>query len=344
MRTGAAVGCQLHSPRRSRLVVAVLAGGLALAACTAEGDDPEGEALPPANSPSPVEDEPAEANAPEPAEGTTEEDAVVASYADFLTALTAAMAAGEPDLPELTEAAAGDALLNAQAMVASLVDEDRVARGSIVPSIETIEVDGDAATLEDCYRLDLVEYDADSDEQVADRGGARFEASAVLLHEGDGHWVVTEFVEGDVCAPAEIATTVADRYLAFWDALWDAADPPDPDHPGLADTAAGDHLVGLQAQLTQLRDDGQVRRGRGTEHPVVVYVTAHDTQALVRDCIEENPESGVYDAISGERIEGGTEEGQRTLLETRLEVVDGDWRVVHVRVEEEDSSCEPGAA
>ena len=343
MRTGAAVGCQLHSPRRSRLAAAILAGSLALAACTAEGEAPEGDALPPAGSPSSVEDEPPEANAPEP-EAPTDEDVVVASYADFLSALTVAMDAGDPDYPELTEAATGDALLNAQAMVVSLVDEHRIARGSIVPSIETIDIDQGSATLEDCYRLDLVEYDAETDEQVADRGGARFEASAVLLDDGDGHWVVTEFVEGDVCAPAEIADTVADRYLGFWDALWDAADPPDPDHPGLADTAAGDHLVGLQAQLTQLRNHGHVRRGRGTEHPVVVYVTAHDTQALVRDCVEENPESGVYDAASGERIEGGTGEGQRTLLETRLEVVDGDWRVVHVRVEEEDSSCDPGAA
>ena len=343
VRTGAAVGCQHHSPRRSRLVAAVLAGGLALAACTAEGETPEGNALPPANSPSPVEDEPPEADAPEP-EAPTDEDAVLASYADFLSALTAAMEAGDPALPDLTESATGDGMLTAQAMVVSLLDEDRIARGSVVPSIETININEDSATVEDCYRLDLAEYDTDTGEQVADRGGARFQATIDLERNTDGRWVVTEFVEGDVCAPSEIATRVADRYLAFWDAVWAAADPPDPDHPGLVDTAAGDHLTGLQAQLTELRDDGHVRRGRGTEHPVVVYVTDRDTHALVRDCIEENPEAGVYDATSGELIDGGTDEGQRTLLETRLELLDGSWRVVNVRVEEEDSSCEPDAA
>ena len=337
------MGCLHPSPRRSRLVAVVLAGGLALAACTTQGEAPADDELPAASSPAPVEDEAPEGNAPEPEE-PTDGAAAVAAYADFLSALTAAMEAGDPDHPELARVATGDALINAQAIVVSLVDEQRVARGEIVPSLETIEVSEGSATLEDCYRLDLIEYGADTDEQVADRGGARFEATAVLRHGEDGRWVVTEFAEGDVCAPANIATTVTDRYLAFWDALWDAADPPDPDHPGLADTAAGDHLVGLQAQLTQLRDDGHVRRGRGIESPVVVYVTAHDTQALVRDCVEENPETGVYDATSGDRIDGGIEPGQRTQLETRLEVLDGDWRVVHVRVEEEDSSCEPDAA
>ena len=343
VRTGAAVGCRLHSLRRSRPVAAVLAGGLALAACTADSEAPQDDALPPAESTSVIEEEPPDADKPAPEE-PSDGDAVVDSYGGFLAALTAAMDAGDPDLTELTGTATDDALLSAQAMVVSLVDAGRTARGDIVPSIETIVVEDDFATLEDCYRLDLVEYDPEADEQVADRGGARFQASAALIRNDDDHWVVTEFVEGDVCAPTEIADTVADRYLAFWDAVWDAADPPDPDHPGLADTAAGDHLVGLRAQLTQLRDDGHVRRGRGTEHPVVVYVTAHDTQALVRDCVEEDPETGIYDATSGERVEGGTEEGQRTLLETRLKVVDGDWRVVNVRVEEEDSSCEPGAA
>jgi hypothetical protein len=88
--------------------------------------------------------------------------------------------------------------------------------------------------------------------------------------------------------------------------VWDAADPPDPDHPGLAATAAGDHLSGLQAQLTRLREAGNVRRGRGTEHPVVAFITAADTQALVSDCVEENPETGVYDATTGELVEGLT--------------------------------------
>jgi hypothetical protein len=335
------VGCRHVLLGSSRLATAIVAGSLALAACTSTGDaDPVGnppEAAPPAtdddNSADPVE-EPGD-----PVE-QSDDEAVAAAYEAFLDGLTAAMEAGDPDLTELTEHAEGAGLVSAQAMVVSLTEADRVARGEFVPSFESIEVDGDSANVEDCYRADLVEYDAATDEQVADRGGARFAATARLERAAET-WLVTEFAQADVCAPAEIADEVRDRYLAFWDAVWSAADPPDPDHPGLAETAAGTHLEGLQAQLTQLRDEGQVRRGRGTENPVVTYLTDQDTAALVSDCVEENPDGGVYDAQSGERIEGGTAPGQRTLLETRLELIEETWRVVNVRVVEEDSSCVP---
>jgi hypothetical protein len=334
------VGCRHVLHGSCRLATAIVAGSLALAACTSTGDATPA-ANPPQATPPSSDDGPAESiDDPEVVE-TSDEDVVATGYEAFLDALTAAMEAGDPELTELSEHAEGAGLVSAQAMVVSLTEAGRVARGNFVPSFESVEVDGDTATVEDCYRAEIVEFDATTDEQVADRGGARFEATA-KLESDDGTWVVTEFAQGDVCAPSEIAAEVRDRYLAFWDAVWSAADPPDPDHPSLADTAAGDHLAGLQAQLTQLRDDGQLRRGRGTENPIVEYVTDRDSAALVSDCVEEDPDGGVYDARSGERIEGGTAPGQQTLLETRLEVIDDAWRVVNVRVVEEDSSCVPG--
>lgn len=332
--------CRRVSLTSSRLATAILTGSLAVAACTPTGDatsvsDPP-EENPPAVDDNGVDDP---VDEPEPTE-PSDEEAVTASYEAFLQALTAAMAVADPDLALLAERADGAGLVSAQAMVVSLTTADRIARGEFVPSIESIEIDGDTAELKDCYRADILEYDVGSDEQVADRGGARFEVSAELQRADDG-WVVTDFVQGDVCAPAAIARVVEDRYLAFWDAVWSAADPPDPNHPGLVDTAAGEHLAGVQAQLTQLREDGRVRRGRGTENPVVTYVTTHDTEAAVLDCVEENPDGGLYDAATGQRVEGGTAEGQRTLLETRLEVIDDLWKVVNVSVLEEDSSCVP---
>jgi hypothetical protein len=341
VRTEAAVGCRHVLPRSSRLARAIVAGSLALAACTSTGDANPIEEQPEA-SPTATNEDNSGSSGDEPDDTVepTDEEAIAAVYGAFLGALAAAMEVGDPDLTELTELAEDAGLVSAQAMVVSLTEAGRVARGEFVPSFESIEVDDGSANVEDCYRAELVEYDATTDEQVADRGGARYEATARLGRDGDA-WLVTEFAQGDVCAPAEIAAEVRDRYLAFWDAVWSAADPPDPGHPGLAETAAGAHLEGLQAQLTQLRDEGQVRRGRGTENPVVTYVTDHDTEAFVSDCVEENPEGGVYDAQSGERIEGGTAPGQRTLLETRLELIEETWRVVNVRVVEEDSSCVP---
>jgi hypothetical protein len=287
-------------------VRAALVGALALVGCT-NGD---ATAVDEPAAPDVIDDASSEEEAPhvdeQNLEAPTDAELVAAEYQEFLKALSVALETGDPDLEQLTSQASGDGLVSAQALVVSLTDQGRIARGELVPSFESVDVEGDAATIEDCYRLDLIEYDAETDEQLADRGGARFAASAELERHADGSWVVTDFAEGDVCAPAEIAETVADDYLAFWDAVWDAADPPDPDHPGLAATAAGDHLSGLQAQLTRLREAGNVRRGRGTEHPVVAFITAADTQALVSDCVEENPETGVYDATTGELVEGLT--------------------------------------
>jgi hypothetical protein len=334
------MGCRRVSRRNYRAAAALLAGGLALAACTPTGDaSPIPE--PPEAAPAPSEDDaPAEpVDEPEPAE-PTDEEAVALAYQAFLDGLTAAMEAGDPDLTELTEHAEGAGLVSAQAMVVSLTEAGRVARGEFVPSFESIEVAGDSASVEDCYRAELVEYDATTDDQVADRGGARYEASARLERVED-RWVVTEFVEGDVCAPAALAVVIEDRYLAFWDAAWDASDPADPDHRGLLETAAGDYLSALQAQLTQLQEAGHVRRGRGTENPVAVYLTDHDQAAVVRDCVEENPAGGVYDAASGELVDGGEPPGAWTLLEARLEIVDEAWKVADVRLLEEDSSCVP---
>ncbi len=262
------MGCRRLALRSSRLAAAILAGSLALAACNSTGDANPAED-PPEVAPSATDDgNPADpVDEPDAAEAS-DEDAVAATYAAFLGVLTAAMEASDPDLTELSEHADSRGLVSAQAMVVSLTEADRVARGDFVPSFEAVEVNGDTATVEDCYRAEIVEYDAATDEQVADRGGAPFEATAHLERD-DGTWLVTQFAQGDLCAPSEIAAEVRDRYLAFWDAVWSAADPPDPEHPGLTDTAAGAHLERLQAQLTQFRDDGQVRRGRGTENPIV---------------------------------------------------------------------------
>jgi hypothetical protein len=340
----AAVGCRHVLLGSSRLATAIVAGSLALAACTSTGDANTVEDPPEASPPATDEDDSGQA-VDEPGDPVepTDDEAVAAAYESFLDGLTAAMEAGDPDLTDLTEHADGAGLVSAQAMVVSLTEAGRVARGEFVPSFESIEVTGESASVDDCYRAEIVEYDAATDEQVADRSGARF-AATVQLERGDDGWVVTEFVEGDVCAPATLAADVEDRYLAFWDAAWDASDPADPDHRGLLQTAAGDYLDALRAQLAQLQEAGHVRRGRGIENPTTVYVTGHDQEALVRDCVEENPDGGVYDAATGELVDAGESPGDRTLLEARLEVIEDAWRVVNVRVVEEDSACVPGGS
>jgi hypothetical protein len=134
VRTGAAVGCRRAALGSSRLAAAVLAGSLALAACTPTGDAHPVEDPPDAAPPSTGEDGPSDADdEPDPVE-LTDEEAVALAYEAFLDALTSAMEAGDPDLTVLTEHAEGAGLVSAQAMVVSLTETGRVARGDLVPS------------------------------------------------------------------------------------------------------------------------------------------------------------------------------------------------------------------
>lgn len=320
-----------------RLHAAAVASVLLLSACTGGTADPVPTAAPgPTQSTS---EQPAQPT-PSATEGTAPETAVEEAYRRYLDSTVAAMESGDPGL---IEAARDQALAAAEARVAGLTAQDRVARGAFRPAVQSLEVEGDTAELRDCYAADLTEHDRETDEQVTDRGGTRFAADATLARSDDG-WVVTEFNQGDPCVPADAAGEIEDRYLAFWAAVNTAGRPPDPDHPDLLDTAAGEQLDGLQQQLAAFRDAGEEVRDETVSHPVAVRISSDDTVAMVRDCRDLDPDGGVYDSESGELMRGGAEPGQRDLWETRLEQQDGKWRVVDADQIEEDSGCEPATS
>lgn len=323
-----------------RLHAAAVASVLLLSACTAGTADPSDPTTTPrsAATPSPS-DETAQPTA-SATDGDSPESAAEEAYRRYLDTTVAAMESGDP---ARIEAARDQALAAAEARVASLTAQDRVARGAFRPAVQSLEVDGDAAQLRDCYAADLTEHDRDTDEQVADRGGTRFAAEARLERTDDG-WTVTEFNQGDTCVPDELADEIEDRYLAFWAAVNTAGRPPDPDHPDLLDAAAGEQLDGLQKQLTAFREAGEEVRDETVSHPEAVRISSDDTVAMVRDCRDLDPDGGIYDSESGELVRGGAEPGQRDLWETRLELVAGKWRVVDADQIEEDSGCEPATS
>ena len=317
----------------SHLVSLALVGALGLSACTSTSADP--------NSPteSASVSSPSESNPTSPSPSATAEDPAITAYKDYLAAV--ALAVQQADEPvALEDVATGQALAAAQARVVGLASQNRRARGDLVADVQDVQVDDGSATISDCYRNELVEYDLDTDEQVADHAGTRF-AATVKLDRSDGDWIVTEFVDGDFCVPDDIAGAVAARYLEFWSEVADAGRPANPDHPGLAETAAGEQLAGLRERLAQFRDDGLEVRGEHTSHPEVTRVSGGDTIAYVRDCRELDPEGGVYDAETGERVQGGAAPGERSLWEARLEIIDGVWKVVDADLKEEGSSCDP---
>ena len=322
----------------SHLVSLALVGALGLGACTSSSADPT---TPTESASTPSSPSPAETNSttPSPSAAPDAGDATVTAYEDYLAAV--AVAVQQDDEPaSLEDVATGQALAAARARVLGLTSQNRRARGQLVADVQEVEMDGSSARITDCYRNELVEYDLDTDEQVADHAGTRF-AATVELERSGGDWIVTEFVEGDFCVPDEIAGPLSARYLEFWAAVADAGRPPDPDHQGLAETAAGEQLAGLQERLAQFRDDGLEVRGDHTSNPVVTRVSHDDTVAYVRDCRELDPQGGVYDAETGEMVQGGAEPGERSLWEARLELVDGAWKVVDADLKEEGSRCDP---
>jgi hypothetical protein len=336
--------CQMHhreGTRRNRLHLAATVGLLLLSACTggnAVEPNPTGgsssRATAPPESPTPSESPP---TVSESAAATSD---VEAAYQRYLDTTVAAMETGDPTR---IEGATGQALAAAQARVAALSSNDRVAKGAFRPAIQSLEVDADTAELRDCYAVDITEHDKDTDEQLADRNGTRFAAS-VVLEQSDEDWVVAEFNPGEFCVPDGLAAEIEDRYLAFWAAVSAAGRPPNPDHPDLVDTAAGEQLEGLRKQISGFRDDGHEVRDDTVSHPAATQISENDTVAIVRDCRDLDPDGGLYDAETGELVHGGAEPGQRDLWETRLEVIGGAWKVVDADLIEGDSACEPAAS
>lgn len=148
---------------------------------------------------------------------------------------------------------------------------------------------------------------------------------------------------GDAAAPAPTTTTttsveeaVLDAYLAFWDAFFLAADPPDPDHPALAEVATGEQLERLQELFAQRQADGIAnRRGATRQRPHVVSATPD--RATVADCWLD--EAVLVDVETGKVI------GDRKVWtegEFLLVREGGTWKVASNAITErgDDQPCE----
>lgn len=116
-------------------------------------------------------------------------------------------------------------------------------------------------------------------------------------------------------------------YRAFWDAYLAAADPMDPEHPGLAEHATGKQLETLQRAFLARKAGGEVIRGTLDLAPRVVSVTGDN--AAVRDCYLDS--SGVYDAATGTRKD--TPSGTRHLVTASLVRDGGVWKVSDLKKE-----------
>ncbi len=330
----------------ARLSAAAVAGVLLIVGCAESGAQPPplAETAAPAAPPPTSTPSPTPTSSPTP---STPKQEVAAAYTTFLGAVAESMALRDPNYPRLAELAVGDGLLNGKARAMGLIDLGTTADGRFIPAIQRLEVKGDRAELVDCYRKDFTYREAQSG-KVLDEGGSRFKLLATLQRM-NGAWKVTQFFENELCVPQDLERQILAAYSAVDRAGREAEASADPGHPALPATRAGRQLDGAREKIAQWRDQGYIRRDFAVSHPVVVEVRRHDTLAIVRDCVVEDPRTGLYDPKTGQRVsKEQVRPGQRSLALAQLERFTDEWgqpvwKLTAFEVREKDSRCDPTA-
>lgn len=125
-------------------------------------------------------------------------------------------------------------------------------------------------------------------------------------------------------------SSVVDRYVAFWEARFDANTAPvDPDDPQLREYATGSQLEQVVDETTARRDDGlALRRPADSVSRRRVTVVSNDGRtASVQDCSVND--GIVYRVVTGEVVDDSV----ATLsIEAELERLDGKWKVASTRL------------
>lgn len=144
-------------------------------------------------------------------------------------------------------------------------------------------------------------------------------------------------------SPTDPVETPEQAVLAAFEGMWAAYDAAgrapaaDPDHPQLAEYAAGDALEGLRSALGRLRDEGLVFEGSYVSlSPTVVELSPADepTSAKVEDCRDG---SG-WVVVRADGSEYEDEPGGRRAVFADVELShDGQWRVTSFAVREAGS-------
>lgn len=159
-----------------RATVCLLVGAL-LVACSGDDDDAS-----PTTSTDSVEststtDSPSDAD-------------VLAAYRGFWDAYLEAGDPMDPAHPALERYASGASLARVRESFAEHFSNGEVIRGSVELSPEVEQLDGETATVRDCYLDRTHLFDTATGEQVDPPGDATFEVVATLVLE-DGAWKVS---------------------------------------------------------------------------------------------------------------------------------------------------------
>ena len=327
-------------PRAHRTLGLLLATALLATACSsAPASEPEPPAPPdppPAEVPSSEPDEP-DPPADEASGSDSDEEQLDELWASFYRAWT------EQVPLEVTDPAVFADLAVDPDQTSSQLVAQRLDSRPIITDLEQwprIVVDGDTATITDC--VITTQHERDDDGNTVSLSTS-WEAQAVATADG---WRIESARPRDLfCVPEELNEQLLDAYRDYRSAKDAAWDPPDPDHPELEQTMAGEHLAFIRRLLDEHQDDGIVVRDPAPTDNAVVWELGIGT-ATVSDCVRQVAGRGAFDAESGERLDElipPVQEGQLDAQSVDLiRMGDGVWKVEN-QAGTRDTNCTEGS-
>jgi hypothetical protein len=178
--------------RRSAALSGAIVAIVLLAACT--NDDGDGDAAPAATSTT---------TTLATTTTTTAEQGVLGAYESFWAGYLQAADPMNPEHPVLTEVATGEQLRQLRSAFLARLSAGEVIRGEVDTAPEVVEVNGDSATVRDCYLDRTGIYDAESGERKDTESGVRHLVTVQLVQESS-RWKVAGITrEGDGCTPGD---------------------------------------------------------------------------------------------------------------------------------------------
>jgi hypothetical protein len=203
-----------------------------------------------------------------------------------------------------------------------------------------VVIDGDTATITDCVITTQHERGEDDNAVTLSTG---WEAQA--MSTADGWRIETAGPRDLFCVAEELNEQLLDAYRDYRQALDAAWDPPDPAHPALPQTMAGEQLTFIRELLEEHQRDGIVIREPAPTDNAVVWELGIGT-ATVSDCTEQVPEYGAFDLETGDRLDDLIPPVEQGRLDAQsVDLVrngTGTWRVVD-QAASRDTDCVVGS-
>ena len=167
--------------------------------------------------------------------------------------------------------------------------------------------------------------------------------SGTAVPDGDGGWIIDSVTrESRGCVPAVMNAQILEDYSEYRSALAEYWNPPDPDHPLIAETLTGEFRDLIRARVESDANDGFIFIDETSVFsPELVEVFSHSA-VLVSDCVEVDELSGLFVADSGERVDGidARISGTHDLWSVTMRFEDGRWKAEEA-LAEFDVDCSP---